>query len=112
MAITNDALKNYTFLQQMDEDDYFPKQIVHKGKQILVRLCESIEAQSPKDEENLLRLTHGATEEFNALQEEFEAEGSEIETGAREAIAGDFDTIVKAYGFDVDVEEVIAPRDW
>ncbi|WP_307648499.1 DUF5713 family protein [Variovorax boronicumulans] len=32
---------------------------------------------------------------------------------AREAIGADFDTIVRTYGFvDVDIEDVIATRDW
>lgn len=37
---------------------------------------------------------------------------SEREANAREILAADFDFIVKAYGFDLDIEEVIAPRDW
>lgn len=54
-----------------------------------------------------------ATEQFNALQAEFEAAGSEIETVAREVIAGDFQFIALAYGFaDADVEELTAERDW
>jgi hypothetical protein len=60
----------------------------------------------------LYALTHAATEEFNALAEEFEENDSELETAAREAIAEDFEWIAKAYGFDADIEELIAPRDW
>ncbi|WP_395734562.1 DUF5713 family protein, partial [Prosthecobacter sp.] len=85
---------------------------VDKGKAILVRLCEAIEAQKPSDEASLLRLTHAATEEFNVLQDEFIEQESEIETGAREAIGEDFDFIAKAYGFNTDVEDLIATRDW
>jgi hypothetical protein len=36
---------------------------------------------------------------------------SELERNAREILAADFDLIVWAYGFDPDVEEVIASRD-
>ena len=57
-------------------------------------------------------LSDAATEEFNQLAEEFGENDSEIETAAREAIAEDFGVIAKAYGFDADVEELIAPRDW
>ena len=112
MPITNDKLKDYPFLQGMYRDGYFPDFLVDKGKQILIRLCEAIEAQQPQDDQSLLRLTHAATEEFNRLGEEFVENDSELETAAREAIGEDFDFIVKAYGFDVDIEEVIAPRDW
>ena len=112
MAISNKDLLNHKFLAGMYSDGYFPPFLVDKSKAILVRLCESIEKQQPKDASALCVLTHAATEEFNRLAEEFEENDSEIETAAREVIAGDFDTIAKAYGFDVDVEELIAPRDW
>lgn len=58
-------------------------------------------------------LTQAATEEFNLLEAEFEAAGSDIETVAREEIAEDFSFVASAYGFaDADVEELIATRDW
>jgi hypothetical protein len=112
MPITNDQLKNYPFLQEMYEDGYFPTFLVDKGKAILVRLCEAIEARKPADNDSLLQLTHAATDEFNALADEFLENDSEIETVARDAIGGDFAFIVNAYGFDIDVEDVIATRDW
>ncbi|QNK66771.1 DUF5713 family protein [Variovorax sp. PAMC26660] len=112
MPITNPQLLNHPFLQEMYLDAYFPDFLVDKCKQIFVRLCEAIEAQKPSDNASLLRLTHAATEEFNALAEEFDENGSELETAAREAIAADFETIAKAYGFDIDTEELISPRDW
>lgn len=112
MPVTNDHLKDYPFLQEMYDDDYFPKPLVDKGKAILVNLCETIEAQKPADDDNLLQLTHAATEEFNTLAEEFLDQDSDIETGAREAIAADFEFIAKAYGFNIDVEDLIETRDW
>lgn len=112
MPITNDHLKSYPFLQEMYDDDYFPKALVDKGRDLLVHLCEAIEEQKPANDAGLLELTHAATEEFNELAVEFEEAGSEIETAAREAIGADFEFIVKAYGFDIDLEDVIATRDW
>ncbi len=44
-------------------------------------------------------VTGAATEEFNRLEAEFEAAGSEIETVAREEIAEDFAFVASAYGF-------------
>ena len=35
-----------------------------------------------------------------------------VETGAREAIGGDFDFIAKTYGYNADIEELIATRNW
>jgi hypothetical protein len=57
-------------------------------------------------------LTHAATDEFNTLAEAFYEHDSEIETVARECIAGDFAFVASAYGFDADIEELIATRDW
>jgi len=112
MTITNEKLKDYPFLQGMSEDDYFPQFLVEKGKKILTNLCEEIEAKNPKDDEALYVLTHAATDQFNALSEEFEENESEIETVAREWISEDFSFIASAYGFDAEREELIATRDW
>ncbi len=112
MLIENLDIKSHAFLAEMYADSYFPDALVEKGKSILLRLCESIEAEKPSSVEALYALTHAATEEFNALAEEFYEHESEIETAARECIASDFAFIAKAYGFDADIEELIATRDW
>ena len=112
MAITNAKMGSFPFLAEMEQDDYYPKDQVEKGKQILVRLCERIEAEQPKSLDELYALTHAATEEFNQLAVELEEQDSELETIAREIIASDFATIAGAYGFDADIEELIAPREW
>jgi hypothetical protein len=105
-------MSGYPFLAEMYEDDYFPKNLVDKGKTILVRLCERIESEKPQTLDALYQLTHSATEVFNELASEFEEQDSEIETAARDAIGSDFAAIAEAYGFEADVEELIAPRDW
>ncbi|MFD7865656.1 DUF5713 family protein [Streptomyces sp. NPDC057682] len=113
MAVTNEQLAQHAFLALLYEDDYFPDHLLDKGRAILVRLCERIEAENPAGLPELYALSAVATEEFNALDEELQEAGSEIETVAREEIAEDFWRIAQAYGFtDVDVEELIAPRDW
>jgi hypothetical protein len=110
--MNNEQLKNYRFLAEMQEDDYFPPALIEKGQQILVRLCEAIEVQVPDSLEKLYVLTHAATEEFNVLAEEFQESGSEIETVARDNIGVDFAYVAKAYGFEADGEELIATREW
>lgn len=113
MPITTQQVAGHAFLRQMYEDSYFPDHIVDKGRAILFRLCERIEAEQPSDLAALYVLTQAATEEFNLLEAEFDAAGSEIETVAREVIAEDFWFVASAYGFtDADVEELIATRDW
>jgi len=112
LNIKNDQFKSYTFLKNMYEDPYFPNFLVDKGKAILVELCLKIEAQNPKKLQELYSLTHAATSRFNDLDDEFAENESEIETAARECIAEDFDFIAKSFGFEADVEELIATREW
>lgn len=111
-TLANEAVRNHSFLKGMYEDSYFPDHLVDKGTDILVSLCAQIEAQQPQDLEELYQLTHAATDAFNDLQEEFEDNDSEIETVARDCIGQDFDFIAQAYGFEADVEELIATREW
>jgi hypothetical protein len=112
VAITNPKMSTYVFLHEMVSDSHYPPHLVKKGQAILVHLCEDIEKQNPKSLAQLYALTHRATEQFNELGHEFEDEGSEIETVAREDIGADMAAIAKAYGFDADIEELIAPREW
>lgn len=112
VPIAHPDISNHRFLAEMYADSYFPDVLVDKGKAILLRLCEAIEVEKPSSLEALYALTQAATDEFNALAEEFYEHDSEIETASRECIASDFAFVAKAYGFDTDVEELIATRDW
>ncbi|GAA4056298.1 DUF5713 family protein [Nonomuraea soli] len=110
---TNPQVVDHPFLKLMYLGDFYPHHVVDKGKAILLRLCERIEAEPPADLDALYVLTHAATDEFNDLEAEFAEAGSEIETVAREAIAEDFWFIAMSYGFaDADVEELISTREW
>lgn len=111
-GITNEKMKGYPFLKEMYGDSYFPDHLVDKGRSILIKLCIGIETIKPQNLEGLYKLTHAATEEFNHLAEEFYDHDSEIETAARDAIGMDFFNIAENYGYNADIEELIAPRDW
>ncbi|CAM4527700.1 DUF5713 domain-containing protein [Nocardia ninae] len=113
VSITNQQVNEHAFLQMMYEDPYFPNHVLDKGTEILRRLCAQIEAEPPADLTKLYELTQRATEEFNALEAEFEAADSGIETTAREEICEEFCFIADAYGFeDADPEELTATREW
>ncbi|MFI1418712.1 DUF5713 family protein [Streptomyces sp. NPDC020731] len=113
MPISNERVTAHPFLSALYRDDYYPDHVVDRGRAVLLALCERIEAERPADLAALYALTHAATEEFNDLEAEFEAAGSEIETVARDEMGGEFRFVARAYGFDdADVEELIAPRDW
>ncbi|MDN3025594.1 DUF5713 family protein [Streptomyces sp. S.PB5] len=113
MTISNQQVAAHPFLKALYEDDYYPDHVLDRGREILLRLCERIEAERPADLVALYALTHAATEEFNDLEAAFDAAGSEIETCAREEIGGQFWFVAHAYGFvDADPEELIAGRNW
>ncbi|MFE7185144.1 DUF5713 family protein [Streptomyces erythrochromogenes] len=113
MPITNQQVAGHAFLQEMYDDAYFPDHVVDRAEAILLRLCERIEAEAPSDLEGLYALTRAATEEFNQLEGEFVAAGSEIETVAREWICDEFRFVASAYGFtEADAEQLAAGRDW
>lgn len=113
MPITNQQVTTHRFLRLLDEDDFYPGELVGRGKAILLRLCERIEVEQPADLSALYLLTQDATEEFNALEVEFDSAGGEFDTIAREEIGEDFWFIARAYGFhEADPEELIATREW
>lgn len=113
MTLKNPAMANRAILQEMYDDSYFPDPLVDQLKQLFVTLCEGLESDPPQDLDALYARTHAVTEEINDLQNAFADAGSEIETGAREALGAEFAFVAAAYGFeDADIEELIATRDW
>lgn len=112
MELTNSKVKEYEFLNCMYQDSYFPTFLVDKCKTILLDLCSEIETNKPSNLEELYKLTHLATDKLNGLQNEFYENNSEIETGARECFAENFEFVANAYGFKADLEELIATREW
>jgi hypothetical protein len=111
MPIQNKKVSEHTFLQSMLADTYFPKHLVGKGQDLLHQLAERIEREAPEGKA-VYELTRDTAEAFNELQKEFWEAGSDIETAAREAIGSDVEFVLKTYGYDVDIEEVIANREW
>lgn len=113
MNVSNPNIVSHPFLQGMYDDAYFPNHLVDRVKQVLLDACHQIETSKPTTAAELLRITHAATEQINDLNEVFGEHESELETGAREVMAMDFGYIARAYGFEaVDIEDLIATRDW
>jgi hypothetical protein len=111
MTITNPALVEFRFLDEMFEDDYFPDPLVEKCVLALKQLCEKLEAKP--DKAGAIALSEAAVETINALMPEFIKQDSELETGARDAICDDFHMILSSYGYEVDeVDEFVGNRDF
>jgi len=110
--LNNEILRDYKFLKGLYNDSYFPPFLLDKCKSILIDLCFKIENNQTTNLDELYKFSHASTERINDLENEFYNNGSEIETGAREIIAEDFNFISITYGFDADIEELIATRNW
>ncbi|MBN1801302.1 MAG: hypothetical protein JW891_07335 [Candidatus Lokiarchaeota archaeon] len=103
--------KKYVLLEEMYKDPYFPKRLVDKVKEAILKVIKYLEKgeHSLKDvQEKFDEMTNY----INDLQDEFEENGSELETGARESIWETIDYVVKYFNIDIDGEEALRERDW
>lgn len=110
--LQNTTIQTYDFLKGMYQDAYYPNNLVDACKAVLLELCQQIETTDPANLAELYILSHAATNEINLLEDAFYKQDSEIETIARECLAEDFYAVAQAYGFDADMEELIATREW
>ncbi len=96
----------------MYDDEYFPNFLVDKIKAEI----DKVETMLTAGETNTAVIQSHLdtmTRAINDLEDEFDANDSEIETVARDTIATDMEYIAQSYGFeDADIEELVAPRDW
>ncbi len=112
ILIENKDILQHKWLLGMYGDQFYPKILVDEAKALLLQLCHDIELNKPNSTSQILTLTHATTNKFNDLANKFDNAGSEFETNAREVVAEDFVFILETYGFNVDIEEAIATRDW
>lgn len=102
---------DYRLLEEMYEDGYFPDFLVDKIKSLVQEVIVFLEA-GEKDVGIIQQKFDGMTRAINDLQQEFEENDSELETGARESIGETVDYILKWFGIDLDVEDALGERDW
>lgn len=102
---------NYQLLADMYRDDYFPPHLVDKVKAELVKVIEFLQTGVTN-----LELIQAKLDEvvcaINDLQEEFDAQDSEIETVARDDIATSVIYILDWFNIELDIEEALRERDW
>lgn len=102
---------DYRLLEDMYQDEYFPDFLVDKVKALVQDVIVFLET----GERNLEKIQNKLDEmtlAINDLQEEFEDNDSEIETGARDSIGETVEYILKWFDIDIDVEDAIGERDW
>jgi histidinol dehydrogenase len=102
---------HFKLLEDMYQDGYFPNFLVDKVKGQVQGVIAFLE-EGEKDLDRIQEKFDQMTLAINELQEEFEENGSEIETGARESIGEAVEHILKWFGIDMDVEDAIGEREW
>lgn len=103
--------EDYKLLEDMYQDEYFPDFLVDKVKELVQNVVDFLET-GERDLEVIQEKFDEMTEAINDLQEEFEDNGSELETGARESIGETVEYILNWFDIDIDVEDAIGMRDW
>lgn len=102
---------DYKLLEDMYQDGYYPDFLVDKVKSLVrdvIVFLETGERNLEKIQEKFDEMTMA----INDLQDEFEENDSEIETGARESIGETVEYILEWFDIDMDVEDAIRERDW
>lgn len=103
--------EDYKLLADMYQDEYFPDFLVDKVRELVQNVIDFLETEE-RDLEVIQEKFDEMTEAINDLQEEFEDNDSELETGARESIGETVEYILKWFDIDIDVEDAIRMRDW
>jgi len=102
---------NYKLLDEMYQDGYFPNFLVDKVRDELQKVIALLEG-GEKGAAVIQQKLDEVVRTINDLQEEFDENGSEIETAARDSIGETVEYILMWYGIDIGIEEALRLRDW
>ncbi|MBN9299604.1 MAG: hypothetical protein J0I41_21565 [Filimonas sp.] len=102
---------DFVYLEDMYSDEYFPKFLVDKIKEILQSVVSFLE-QGNTDTDLIQAQFDNAVLKINDLQDEFYEHDSELETGARESIGATVDNIIHYFEINIDPEEALREREW
>lgn len=101
--------ENYVLLEDMVNDDYYPKFLVDKVKDLIIPVIERLES-GEKDEAVIQESLDTMTLAINDLQEEFYEHDSELETMARDSIATTIGDILEYFNIDIDLETALGRK--
>lgn len=102
---------NYRLLEGLYNDGYFPDFLVDKIRGLMEEVIAVLEA-GEQDLGKIQEKFDGMTLAINDLEEEFEENGSELETAARESIGETVEYILQWFGIGIGVEDAIREREW
>ena len=103
--------ENYKLLDEMYQDEYYPNLLVDKVRAELQKVIGLLESGESNTEVVQKKLDEAVCA-INDLQDEFDENGSEIETVARDCIGAAVSYILEWFGVPIDVEEALRERDW
>lgn len=103
--------ENYVLIEDMVNDDYYPKFLVEKIKELIIPIISLLE-NGETNKDTIQNKLDEMTLAINDLQEDFEDNDSEIETVARESIADTIGYIMEWFYIDIDMETALRERAW
>lgn len=103
--------QKYILLEDMYDDGYFPDFLVDKVKGLVQEVIAFLET-GETDLDQIQQKFDQMTIAVNDLQDEFDKNGSEIETMARESIGETVEYILRWFDIELGVEDAIRERDW
>lgn len=104
--------KDFCYLKDMYEDEYYPKFLVDKVKHAIQELVLFLEENNNASLNDVQKILDKVVIKINYLCDEFYENDSEIETVARESIGDTIFKILNYFDIDIDIEEAIRERDW
>lgn len=99
-------------LLPMFDDSYYPQILVAEIKQYLVDFSNQISSLN-KTESEIYRLAHSTLIKINEMKADFEDLDSSLDDTATDYIAEAMMMVVQDAGYlDIDLEELVASREW
>ncbi|MCL2424068.1 MAG: DUF5713 family protein [Micrococcales bacterium] len=106
-----DPFDESRYLVDMYADQYFPRFLVDKIRD-LIKSGVAVLESGERDPEVIQETFDTITVAINDLEDEFYENGSEIETMARDSIGQTVIDIIAHFDLDLDVEDLLAQREW
>ena len=93
------------YVPEMYRDSFYPGFLVDKVKSALKKVVEYFNTCDYYDDEEIQDAFDAAISEINDLQREFDMNGSELETVARDSIHATVGRIIEHFELDKDVDD-------
>lgn len=103
---------NDELLTPMFEDEYYPDELVSRIKQLLLKFSEKITASS-LSQTDIYSSAQEIIVQINKMKPKFEQMDSSLDDAAADYIAEAMMMVVQEAGYlDIDMEELVANREW